>query len=442
MMNLIYLHTHDTGRYLSPYGYAAPTPNLQKFAEKATVFRNNYCCGPTCSPSRSAMLSGMHPHNCGMMGLAHRGFSMDYTKHLAQVLGRSGYETVLCGMQHEAKDAGEIGYDRVYIADKAAMANATQWDEANGQSAIRFLREKHSSPFFLSYGLEHTHRPFTEFDEDLRPDYLRAPDPLPDTPEIRGDMAGFLTSVRRADRCLGAILDEVARLHLEEETVILYTTDHGIAFPMMKCNLYDSGIATAMILHYPGNSRAGRSLDALTSHLDVFPTLCDLLHLEKPDWLQGKSLLPLLEGTAEKINEAVFAEVTYHASYEPQRAVRTDRYKYIRRFNPDHTTPALANVDQSPSKDYLLANGFEAMEIEQEQLFDLLLDPNERNNLIRHPAYQTVRVELDALLKQHMQETADPLLEGPVPLPKGAFAVKTDCRDAESKRPEDRVYGE
>lgn len=441
-MNLIYLHTHDTGRYLQPYGYNIPTPRLQELAEQSTLFRNNYCCGPTCSPSRSSMLTGMYPHNCGMMGLAHRGFLIDYTKHLAQFLGRNGYETVLCGMQHEAPDATMIGYDRVYIADKAGMEHATEWDEANGRSAIKFLQEAHDRPFFLSYGLEHTHRPFTEFDEDILPDYLCPPTPLPNTPEIRGDMAGFITSARRADCCLGALLDEVYRLELEKDTVILYTTDHGIAFPLMKCNLYDSGIGTALMLRYPGNSSAGTVTDALTSHLDVFPTLCDLLGLEKPEWLQGKSLLPLLRKETGSVNDAVFAEVTYHASYEPHRAVRTDRFKYIRRFNPDHTVPALANIDNSPSKDYMLTRGLKEMQIEQEQLFDLALDPNECCNRVGDPAYTEALEEMRGRLDRFMRETADPLLKGPVSLPKGAFVNRLACSDPESTRPEDLYFQE
>ncbi len=97
-MNILYLHTHDTGRYIQPYGYAVPTPNLMKLASEGTLVRQAFCAGPTCSPSRAAMLTGMNPHSCGMTGLAHRGFKLnDYSKHLAAFLGRQGYETVLCG---------------------------------------------------------------------------------------------------------------------------------------------------------------------------------------------------------------------------------------------------------------------------------------------------------------------------------------------------------
>ncbi len=438
-MNLIYLHTHDTGRYLQPYGCQVPTPRLQALADQSALFRNNYCCGPTCSPSRSAMLTGRYPHNCGMMGLAHRGFSIDYEQHLARFLRRNGYETVLCGMQHEAARAEDVGYDRVYSHDKAACKHATEWDEANGASAMAFLRERHDKPFFLSYGLEHTHRPFTEFDADIRQEGVRPPAPLPDTAETREDFVGFATSARRADQCIGRVLDEIDRLGLGDDTVVLYTTDHGIAFPWMKCTLYDTGIGTAMMLRYPGNPAAGKAIDALTSHIDVFPTLCDLLGISKPDWLQGVSLRPLLEGTAPAVREQIFAEVVYHASYEPQLAVRTDRYKYIRRMNPEHTTPALANVDNSPSKDYLMAHGLRDMQLEQEMLYDLVMDPNERRNLVTDPAYASVRTEMAGRLDIWMRDTAHPLLNGPVQLPKGAFVNTLTCEDPESTAPGD-VY--
>ena len=110
-MNILYLHTHDTGRYIQPYGYAVSTPNLMNLAREGTLFRQAYCAGPTCSPSRAGLLTGMSPHSCGMLGLAHRGFRLyDYHQHLARFLGDHGYETVLCGVQHEAPDPGMIGY--------------------------------------------------------------------------------------------------------------------------------------------------------------------------------------------------------------------------------------------------------------------------------------------------------------------------------------------
>ena len=109
--NILYMHTHDSGRYWSPYGHAVPAPNLMRLADDSTLFRHCYSAAPTCSPSRAALLTGMSPHACGMTGLAHRGFRLnDYSRHLAPFLGRQGYRTALCGIQHEAPDAGMIGY--------------------------------------------------------------------------------------------------------------------------------------------------------------------------------------------------------------------------------------------------------------------------------------------------------------------------------------------
>lgn len=116
--NILYIHTHDIGRYVQPYGYAVPTPNLQAFAEEGVLFRNAFCANPTCSASRSTLLTGMYPHNNGMTGLAHRGWALnDYSQHIVHTLRDAGYTTVLTGVQHVAShQEGEpwqtIGYDR------------------------------------------------------------------------------------------------------------------------------------------------------------------------------------------------------------------------------------------------------------------------------------------------------------------------------------------
>ncbi len=97
--------------------------------------------------------------------------------------------------------------------------------------------------------------------------------------------------------------------------------------------------------------------DALVSQVDLFPTLCDLLEINPPAWLQGRSLLPLVRGEAPEIREAVFSEINFHVAYEPQRAVRTQRWKYIRRFD-GRTRPVLPNCDDSPSKSLWIENGW------------------------------------------------------------------------------------
>ncbi len=411
--NILYIHSHDTGRFIQPYGHAIATPNLQRLAEEGILFRQAFCANPTCSPSRACLLTGQSAHSNGMVGLAHRGFSLcDYGHHLVHTLKAAGYRTALAGMQHVAAgpDAWRtIGYDQ--CLGHAGKAH---------QVAARFLRSAPASPFFLSVGFGETHRPFPTENLPDNPDYCLPPPPLPDTPKNRLDMARYKASARQLDSRIGTVLETLRKAGLEENTLVIATTDHGLAFPRMKCNLQDSGTGVMLILRGPSGFAGGRILDALVSQVDIFPTLCDLLEIPPPPWLEGHSLMPLVRGEKDEVNEAVFAEVNYHAAYEPMRSVRTRRWKYIRRYEP-RRSPVLPNCDDSLSKDVWLEHGWTDLGPHREALFDLVFDPNETANLASDPAAASALNDMRARLEAWMTRTADPLLKtGFVPAPEQA----------------------
>src|SRR6266508_3731499 len=414
--NILYLHSHDTGRAIQPYGAPVATPRLQQLAEQGVLFRQAFSAAPTCSPSRAALVTGQSAHSSGMLGLAHRGFALhDYRQHLLHTLRPAGYYAALFGMQHIARDPAVIGYDHIWVRSSLV--------EQVAPAVADFLAHI-PQPFFLSVGFFETHRPFP--DPGAGPHYCKPPAPLPDTPEIRYDMAGFHAAARELDRGVGIVLDALERHGLADNTLVIATNDHGMAFPGMKCTLTDHGIGVALIMRGPGGFTGGRISDALVSQIDLFPTICDVIGIARPPWLQGHSLLPLVRDETREINDAIFAEVTYHAAYEPQRAVRTQRWKYIRRFEAGR--PVLTNVDDSPSKDVWLAHGWAEHVLAMEQLYDLIFDPNEADNRADDLAVRPVLDDMRRRLKHWMQTTNDPLLRGPVPLPPDAVANDPDDR--------------
>jgi arylsulfatase A-like enzyme len=223
---------------------------------------------------------------------------------------------------------------------------------------------------------------------------------------------------RALDAGVGAVLAALDELGMSERTLVIATTDHGIPFPRAKATLYDAG--TAVFLIFSGGAfGGGRATDALASQIDVFPTICDVAGIERPRRLEGRSLLPVARGEAEGVRDEVFVEGTYHAAYEPQRGVRTSRWKYIRRFG-ERRLPVLANIDDSPSKEAWMRAGYGSRPIDAEQLYDLVLDPIEANNLAEDPSLRDVRDELSGRLERWMTDTRDPLLDGPVAPPPGA----------------------
>jgi N-sulfoglucosamine sulfohydrolase len=410
--NILYLHSHDTGRYVQPYGEPVPMPNVQALADQGVLFREAFCAAPTCSASRACLLTGQYGQSNGMLGLAHRGWSLrDYHHHIVHTLRKVGYTSTLIGEQHISKEPGVIGYDEV-------LKIPTTRADTVAPLAMEVLRRPRERPLFLSVGFFETHREFLGPGSLRDVHYSKPPNNLPDTPEVRADVAAFKASARGLDHGVGMVLNQLDASGLMDDTLVIFTTDHGMPFPGAKATLYDRGLGVMLVLRGPEPFNRGRVIDALVSHIDIYPTVCEYLEIERPPFLQGVSLLALLRGHTASAREEIFAGSTWHAAYEPQRAVRTARHKYIRRWG-ERLTPVLANTDDGPSKDLLLRNGWAERVIAKEQLYDLVFDPNEANNVLEDPAYAGVLVDLRGRLEGWMRDTDDPLLAGHVDPPPG-----------------------
>lgn len=427
--NILYIHSHDTGRYTQPYGHAVQTPNIQKLAEEGVLFRQAFSVASMCTPSRVGLLTGQFPHSSGLVGLAHRGFSMrDYSQHIVHTLRNVGYYSALFGVQHIAPQVETIGYDLARVQDsrppevpseETHFLNHAPRAVDIVDATLNFLNNAPAQPFFLSVGFFETHREFPSPEASEDPNYCLVPPVLPDTPETRQDMAGFKASARILDTSIGQVLEALEANKLAENTLVICTTDHGLPMPGMKCTLTDHGIGVSLIMRGPGGFRGGRVCEAMVSQLDLFPTICELLEIAPPSWLQGQSILPLMREEVDEINAEIFAEINFHAAYEPQRAVRTKRYKYIRRFD-GRGRPVASNIEDSLSKDIWLENGWRERPVPIEQLYDLIFDPNESNNLINDPSMTTILKDMRSRLDNWMKATNDPLLHGPIVAPAGA----------------------
>jgi arylsulfatase A-like enzyme len=413
--NILYIHSHDTGRVVQPYGFQVPTPNIQMLADQGVLFREAFCNAPTCSGSRASLLTGLYCHNNGMEGLAHRGWGLrDYGQHWVHTLRGGGYHSILVGEQHISNDPGVIGYDEIVKVESNKA-------EAVAPLTIDTLHraKKTGKPWFMSVGFFETHRDFSVPTSVRDTLYSLPPGNLPDLPATRRDMAEFKASVRSLDQGIGAVLHALHDLQLVDDTLVICTTDHGVAFPGAKATLTDRGTGVMLIMRGPGAFAGGKVIDQPVTHLDVYPTLCDIAAVEHPDWLQGESLIPLVRGETDRVHEATFAEMTYHAAYEPQRSVRTERWKYIRRFD-DFPGPVLANCDDSASKEIWLKAGWGERTVPREQLYDLVLDPAEMENRADDPGAAATLAEMRARLEEWMRATDDPLRDGPVAPPPGA----------------------
>jgi len=435
--NILLFITHDTGRHLGCYGRGPATPNLDRMTDEGIRFTQAYCTAPQCSPSRTSLMTGLYPHNHGLIGLLNRGFQRTpEITTLPQILAGAGYATYLFGFQHEDRAPAALGYQHVW--SKPNPYECT--DVLPHVTAFLDSTESKAQPFFVNVGVRETHRVFPK--AAACRGAVRVPPYLPDADVVRRDVVDLNAVVETVDDTVGAILAALERNELAHNTLVLFTTDHGIAFPGAKATLFEPGIEIALLMRAPhalrdGLFAGGRTLEAVVSNIDILPTLVELAGLSDriPANVQGSSLLPLLRGQTQAVHDTVFFEQTYHSGYDPLRAVRQENLKLIKSFEAANRTYYFArHVDGSPSREYVARHTDLFTRPRPELfLFDLAADPREQNNLAQDPAHAARRDVLLATLEQWMRQTDDPLCDGVV-LPQAEGVIASDDQFDEATR--------
>ena len=436
--NIVLIHCHDLGQHLGCYGADVETPAIDRLADEGVRFENAFCTAPQCSPARGSLLTGRMPHNNGLMGLSHRGWSLHDDEYaLPQYLRDAGYQTVEYGIQH-AGNSERLGFEKRYpvlVFDDdfgkpwwPALGVAERFEETFEAELAR------SEPFYAHIGFAEPHQPYRHpwvpegaYDE-YSADAVEVPDFLPDTHAVRKDISELNAVVSgTVDPAVKRIREVLADREVLSDTLVVFTSDHGLDLPRGKGMCYRAGTNVPLLFRHPDFESA--ECEDLVSHVDVLPTLLDLLDLdaEQPKPLDGRSVAGSL-GVDEPYErrDRVFTEITWHGRYNPIRSIRTETAAYHRSFT------------ESPLVYMPYLQGRSARELFQkyyvpdrpmEQLYDLESDPLETENLAPGNSFNDgegnledadtpdLLVEMRDILRTKLEADDDPLLDGPIPIP-------------------------
>jgi len=428
--NVVLVIADDFGMDLDCYGNTViRTPNLDGLAKKGVVFTRAYATVSSCSPSRASIFTGLYSHQNGTYGLQHAVHNQQaypWVQSLPNLLRRAGFWTGLIGKFH-------VGPATVFnFHSVAAQGTKGNRDPAGmAKLAREFIVQSEKRPFFLVCAFSDPHRAAKGFANaqfagdpgEIRydPKNVIVPYYLPDTPEVRQDLAEYYQSSSRMDRGVGRLLEVLRELGHLEDTLIIFISDNGIPFPGAKCTLYDPGIHLPLLMVGPGLPR-GKANNTLVSFIDLAPTILDWAKAKGPSYkLPGKSLLPIVDQQEPKGWDAVFASHQFHeiTMYYPMRAMRTSKFKYILNLAPEQEFLLASDLWDSPSWQGIRKRGDKMMgqrsvaaflHRPKEELYDLTTDPQELHNLANIPAQAAVLAELRQRVRQWQRATNDPWL--------------------------------
>ncbi|MFW5830118.1 MAG: sulfatase [Planctomycetota bacterium] len=418
--NILICTWHDTGRHFGCYGQdTVHSPNVDRLAAEGVRFDRAYCSSAKCSPSRGSCMTGLYPQRNGLHYLCHGNFGYrlnDGSKHLAQLLRERGYYSILHGFQHEveAEQIAGLGHHQAVNHLPAPPMHPVPPCEVIAADAARWLESEAAgkAPFFMQLGFFETHRRYSF--GNCKPDDSKGvavPYWAQDDAITRDDMAALQGSIRKADAQFGVVLDALERNGLADNTIVIFTVDHGLDMLGAKGTCFEPGIEIACVMRWPaGGIQGGLVSDRLISNVDVVPTLFALAGLEAPTPCDGVGFADVFNRNYRgDVREYVFTMI----QEGERRSVRNERYKLIRNFDAlkDYARPVRSDPYRGPS------TGWEGIGGKQNTpdvlLFDLQEDPVETANLAEDPAYQAVRQELETALWQHLELVGDPLLNLP-----------------------------
>ncbi len=430
--NLVFITLDDMNWSMPSFmgGKSGLTPNLDKLAARSMRFVNCRAAVPICQPSREAMMTGLFPTHSGASG-----FTPIYegTPTLASILHGAGYFTACI---HKV---GHMFPLSCFPWDYFRPGKDRSPKEYETQVRISIDAAKAAGkPFFVCCNINDPHRPFygspeaANLDHNLEADYkiprevgpddVSVPPFLEDLPDIRKEFAQYSNSVQRLDMSIGRILKVIEDRGCAHNTIVFFSSDHGMPFPFAKATGYDSGSRTPALVYWPG-MKSPRSFSELTQNVDYMPTLLDIMGMPLPERLDGKSWLPLIERNAWKPRQYVVTSVNTLSSgiNYPTRTVQDMKYSLI--FSPwadgkfRYTSESMfgltfAAMVKAAETDSKIAARVEQLTVSTPYAFyDLEADPGQRVNLIDRPEYKAKIAEMQAFLLHHMEQTGDPQLE-------------------------------
>jgi N-sulfoglucosamine sulfohydrolase len=416
---------------------ADTSPNIDRLASESFRFDYAHVVCANCMPSRNALYSGRYPHNNRVEGfyqVPNPGYPV-----MTDLMKSAGYFTAIRHKVGHSTPYAPYGWDlvlgrdsddnRAEVRDPASFKTTT----AQGIDAAKAA----GKPFCLVMNIADPHKPF--YSEGRRgrtatdphkpsrvfePKEVPIPGYLFDDPVVRKEMANYYSSVRRADDAVGCVLEALNESGQADRTIVIFLSDHGMALPFVKTELYHHSTRTPLIVHWPGVTKSGTvDREHMVSGVDFLPTLLDIVGIEHRDGLDGRSFEPLLRGTPQQDREYVIKEYNENSGghRNPMRAVQTKRYLYI--FNPwsdgkrvMHTatqgTATYARLKQLAKTNKAMAKRLDVFDHRVlEELFDVEKDPDCLSNLINDPAHQNEVATLRKTLEQWMEKTGDPALE-------------------------------
>lgn len=409
--NVVLIIGDDISPDFSVYGGPVETPNIDSLAHNGVVFENAYATASSCSPSRNSMITGRYPHNHGAPEL-----HMELPEGqpmFTQSLKDAGYHNAAAGKWHMGEaprpSFAEIR-DPGYPADPTG---ATQW--------VPLLQERPKDrPFFMWFAAFDAHRPWEADDQapPHDPEDTRLPAGVPDTPDSRLDMAAYYDEVRRFDRFVGGVIEELRAQGEFDNTLLIVVGDNGRPFPRNKTTLYDNGMKVPLILHWPeGDLRTGQDSDSLVSLIDLAPTILEATGLEIPPEIQGLSLLPVAREPELELRGILFGERHWHTQRAMGRMARGGDFIYFRDYTPslysflmvNHETGAYAELLRLKSEGNLTAEQAEIFSTQRdpEMLFDVSRDPQQLNNLVNNPEHRETLNMLRSKLDEWQRRTGD-----------------------------------
>lgn len=394
--NILLMMTDDS----SPFSYRAygnqvcKTPNMDQFAKEGMRFDRAYCTSPQCSPARASILTGRVPHD--VYGSRLHQAVPDRVLNMINLLNKEGYYTGAYGKVHQPIIQKNFqfyaNYKNYYRQPK------------NGKHFSAFFDEKPDhKPFFLWFGSWNPHRPYNSktinYLHKHNPDKVKVPDFLPDTPEVRQDIAFYYDKLFQFDENCGKLLSILDERGLVDNTMVIQTSDHGMPFPRAKASLYEPGIRVPLVIKWPGVVSPGGSSDALVSTMDLTATWLEAAGIEVPAVMQSRSFLSVLTGKKNHFRDYIYAERNWHDNWDPMRCIVGKRYKLIQRYRPEMsympTLGRLGNlsfesiarlIEQAklPSRLSWYARYNESARPEM-AFYDLVNDPDEWKNLTNGP---------------------------------------------------------